>query len=292
MRPGFLFLAVILLVIGCRGKSKNQNLETTEQNVDSNLSINELDDFDTTDVRNWSLWDSNYTHFNHLLDTSLKIANRHKYEKTFNLTLKPGGLKYGMYATISFGHLFANDRKHLLIKRGVGEKEWISELYSDIFLLDNNSFKKMASDTSYELVEESFEDLNQDGYKDYVVQSYSTSGCCPRNLEKGYIYNPGNGHFTSLDFFNREMDSLSNDFFETSYGLGNHISLFKYKWKGLKKILVEEIYVQHIGETPKDLNPNYYTRLVYPGGRKQKIKRLPKEFARLKMAGYISPIEE
>jgi hypothetical protein len=140
-------------------------------------------------------------------------------------------------------------------------------------------------------VKDYFEDLNHDGYKDYLVQSYSGAGCCPRNLEMGYVYNPRNGYFKAIDFFNRETDSLSTDFFETSYGLDNYIILYKYKWQGLKKVLIEEIFVTPTKEGYMNPHPKSYTRVFHPSENEQRIKKLPKEYARLQMAEFISRLE-
>ena len=294
MKSGFLIIASIILLISCRSSPKPQSPKTKLTNADPNVSTNNFIDFDSIEVRRQRLLDTNYSYLDQLLESSLRLAYTQGIETSFNLTLDTSAFRFkNMYATISFGHLFANDRQHLIIKRFINEYgDYETSLYSDIFLLDKKSFKKVAADTSDNgYGEDYFEDVNHDGYKDYIVQSYSRAGCCPRSLEMGYVYNSQNGHFKNLDFFNRETDSLTTNFFETSYGLYNYINLYKYKWQGLKKVLLEEIYLIPTKEGTMNSHPTSYTRILYPGERKQKIKKLPREYARLKMAEYISQIE-
>jgi hypothetical protein len=290
----FFFLAIIPLIISCNGNLKNTEQLKEVKKKDTTATTNNFVDLDSIEVRRQRLFDTNYTFLNRLLDSSLRTAYRHGFEQPFTVTVDTTVFRFkNMYAAISFGHLFSNDRKHLLVKRFINfYNDYETSLYSDIYLLDKNTFKKVAADTiDNGYGEDYFEDANHDGYKDYIVQSYSGAGCCPRNLEMGYIYNPRNGHFNSIDFFNRESDSLSTNFFETSYGRDNYINLYKYKWYGLSKVLLEEIYVTPTKEGTMNPHPTSYTLVLYPSEKKQKIKKLPKEFARLKMAEYISSLE-
>jgi hypothetical protein len=294
MKFCFLIIIPIIILISCQNNPKNYGQAKELSKKDTNISTNNFVDFDSIEVRRQRLLDTNYSFLDKLLDTSLNLAYKQGFERPFTLTLDTSLFRFkNMYATISFGHLFSNGRQHLIIKRFMNEyNDYETSLYSDIFLLYNSSFKKVAADTcDGGYGEDYFEDLNHDGYKDYIVQSYSGAGCCPRNLETGYVYTPQNGHFNNMDFFNRETDSLSTNFFETSYGLGNYINLYKYKWQGLRKILLEEIYVTPTKEGAMNPNPTSYTKIFYPSGKKQRIKKLPKEYARLRMAEYISALE-
>jgi hypothetical protein len=56
--------------------------------------------------------------------------------------------------------------------------------------------------------------------------------------------------------------------------------------------LLEEIYVTPTKEGEMNEHPTSYTRIFYPSGKKQIIKKLPDEYARLKMAEYISELED
>lgn len=294
MKFCFLIITAIVILISCRNKPKNSDQTKELPKEDTTISTNNFVDFDSIEVRRQRLLDTNYTFLNKLLDSSLSLTYKHGFETPFTATLDTNVFKFkNMHATISFGHLFSSERQHLIIKRFINEyADYETSLYSDIFLLDKNKFIKVAADTSDNgYGEDYFEDVNHDGYKDYVVQSYSGAGCCPRNLEMGYVYNPQNGHFKTIDFFNRELDSLSTNFFETSYGRDNYINLYKYKWQSLRKVLLEEIYVTPTKEGAMNPHPTTYTIVFYPTEKKQKIKKLPKEYARLQMAEYISPLE-
>jgi hypothetical protein len=295
MKSIFPIIGLIILTLSCNRKSKsNTYQEKYRATTDSNISVDNFVSLDSMEVREQRLRDTNYSFLDKLLDSTLNLIKKQDLGKPYSGKIDSTVFSFkNMYATISFGHLFAVDRQHLIIKRFINEySDYETSLYSDIFLLDKNTFKKVAADTSDEGYGETyFEDVNHDGYKDYLVYSYSRAGCCPRNLEMGYIYNAQNGYFERIDLFNRETDSLTTNFFETSYGQDNYINLYKYKWQGLRKVLLEEIYVTLTKEGFMNSHPTSYTRVFYPSKKKQKIRKLPKEYARLKLADFISPIE-
>ena len=162
--------------MGCRSEPKNSDQAKEFPKKDTNISVNTLIDFDSIEVRRQRLLDTNYSVLDKLLDTSLDLAYKQGFEKPFTLTLDTNVFRFKkMYATISFGHLFSDERQHLIIKRFISEyNDYQTSLYSDIFLLDKDSFRKVAADTSDNgYGEDYFEDVNHDGYKDYIVQSYS-----------------------------------------------------------------------------------------------------------------------
>ena len=280
------------LITGCERKSKSpKNQQTNVIKIDSNLSKSNFIEFYSIEAEGQRIRDTNYIYLNKLLDSALKLAKKQDLEKPFTAKIDSTAFKYkNMYALILFGHIFSTDRKHLIIKRFINEyADYETNLYSDIYLLEKTSLSKVVADTSDNGYGEDYlEDLNHDRYKDFVVQSYSGAGCCPRNLEMGFLYNQLNGRFKALDFFNRESDSLSNIFYETSYGLGDYINLYKYRWSGLRKILLEEIYVTLVST---DKKPSSYTKIIYPSERKLILKKLPNEYKKLKMSEYITQIE-
>lgn len=294
---GILFplLILMLLLTACHNNPKSSPQPTTVIKKDNSTYDNGLTNLDSLEASGERIRDTNYTFLGRLLDSALNLSYKQGFNKPYEITVDTNGFRFkNMYATISFGHLFSSDRNHLLVKRFISEyADYETALYSDIYLFESNSFKKVAADTSdIGYYDDHLEDLNHDGWKDFIIQSYSPTGCCPRNAEAGQLYNPKNGHFEPVDFFNREADSLSTVFFEASYGLGVFSNLYKYKWRGLEKVLLEEIFVSKTAEGSFNEHPTSYTKVLYPGERKQKIKKLPKEFARLKMAEYISPLEK
>lgn len=286
----FRYLYLILLLLSCNGNPKNPEQANKYLKKDTSAAPNSVADSDSLDAILERTLESNNIFLSKLLDSCINIAYKQGFNESFTLKIDTNAYRKKMHATITFGNLFANDRKHLLITRGTNfDFDIITDLYSDIYLLDQNKFKKVAADTCVESGWNTrFEDINRDGYKDYIVQSYAISGCCPRNLEMGYIYNAQNGHFNTVDFWNRQNDSLTSNFFESSYGRDYHISLYKYKWKGIRKVLLEEVYVTRRKNGEAIYPPTSYTRVFYPSEKKQQLKKLPPEYARLGMAELIS----
>jgi hypothetical protein len=234
------------------------------------------------------LLDSNYSFLDKMLDTVLKAANQKTQEHSFSGKIDTALFGYkDMYATYEFGNIFSNDKKHLLVKRFINEYSTYSgSLYSDIYLLRNNSFEKVAADTVTETFEENFEDLNCDGFRDYVVNSYSGAGCCPRSADNGYLYKRKSGDFVFVDFFNRESNCPDKVFYETSYGYNYDIEVYKYKWVGMKKVLLESFGPTFIS-WDLNKNPKTYTKIIYPSGKKLILKNAPAEYRKLKIFDYF-----
>ena len=151
----------------------------------------------------------------------------------------------------------------------------------------------MATDTSDNgYYADTLMDVNNDGYKDYIISSYGHAGCCPRNSDNAYIYNSKDGHFEFVDFFNREVGNSKNMFFETDYGQAGLISLYKYKWAGMKKVLLETIEPTHAGDSMFSFVRPYTYTIIYPSGKKQVFKQAPDEYKKLKIFEYFISYQE
>lgn len=78
---------------------------------------------------------------------------------------------------------------------------------------------------------DSLQDLNGDGYVDYWVYHYPSSGCCLRNVYQVYVYNPTSkmmqevGRLLNPTFY--PEDQLIRGF---GYGHGDDMDLYTYHW--------------------------------------------------------------
>lgn len=293
MKLRIYFLAIIV-GIGCnQPQSNNKNTDIiNSEKQDSSIGQKNIKTTDEIVEFRKKLLDTNYYYLNHLLEAVLTSVNQKKQTHFIIGKIDSSIFNFkNMYATYEFGNIFSKEKKHLIVKRFINEyADYETSLYSDIYLFENNSFINVASDTAdggYSGGEE-LKDLNSDGYKDYVVFTYSTAGCCPRSSENGYIYNSQNGHFEFVDFFNRESDYLKKIVYESDYGSPGLILFYKYKWVGLKKILIESI-----GPTKTSLEmysfakPYTYTKILYPREKKKILKEMPSEYKKLEMYDYF-----
>lgn len=278
------------MIFSCHNNKKDSGHETILSKIDT--PSKEQPNFKTVEQMEEyrrKLLDSNYSYLDKILDTIIRAANQAMHQDFFSGKIDTSVFRYkDMYATYEFGNIFSRNKKHLLVKRFINEYGTYSgSLYSDIYLFQNSSFEKVAADTVTETFEENFEDLNCDGFKDYVVNSYSGTGCCPRSADNGYIYNPGNGHFVFMDFFNRESNCPNKVFYETSYGYNFDIEVFKYKWVGMKKVLLESFGRTFVSLDDLSKNPKTYTKTIYPSGKKITLKNAPAEYKQLKIFDYF-----
>jgi len=287
MRAIFIFI-VILCVLGCNYDKKSNQDNKILTKIDTLPGQPHFKTLEQIESERESISDSCYSFLDKMLDTVIKAANQRSQENSFSGEVDTSLFHFKeMSATYEFGNIFSKDKKHLLVKRFINEFDsYSASLYSDIYLFENNLFKKVAADTVTETSEESLEDLNCDGFMDYVVNSYSGAGCCPRSADNGYLYNPKNGHFIFMDFFNRETNCPDKIFYEASYGYRIDIEVYKYKWVGFKKVLLESFGPTFISWSAKE-DPKTYTKTIYPSKKRIILKNAPEEYKQLAIFDYF-----
>jgi len=281
------FIIVLIFFSGCkRAPNNTTNKSTVESSVNPLKTAKAI--MEGKQIVNDK---ADSIHLETLLIKCLKIADLNKDNESFRGQIDSAEIDYdkrACYATYQYGTLFSGERKHLLIKRFI-INGFETEMYSDIFLFADNNFKKTVADTSAGIgyYNDTIADVNNDGYKDFIIRSYSNSGCCPRDLWNGYLYNHERNKFNFIEFFNPEFNPARNEVFESDYGHPGAIKIYKYKWAGLIKKKVEEIYppgADGINQPPK---PYSFTKVVYPGEKKQIIKNAPEEYKKLKIYEYF-----
>jgi hypothetical protein len=174
------------------------------------------------------------------IDTVLKYALQHKGRSSYKKKL----IIYSdtsLYAKLVFGHLFSNDKKHLIV---VNKNNDI-DVHINVFLLDGNQFHLLMNRDEGYLNYLGFEvrDVNGDHFKDFLYNWYASSGCCARNAYNVYLYRPHTGDFTSVYRFINPTFSPSEKLIRgVEYGHPGEVPLYKYKWNGLTIDTVEYIY--------------------------------------------------
>ena len=288
----YLNILTILFFINCNNtatKEKYLQIDTLKTNSDTSFQ-------QKVSVEDWEekgnkLRDTNYKFLNRLLDKVLKTAEHHKKDNFYNGIIDTSVFHFkNINATFQFGNFFSSDRKHLIIRRFINEYDGIeTSLFSDIYILKGNKFEKIISDTAdIGYSQDTLQDINLDGYKDFVISQYSGAGCCPRDARVAYLYNVKNGKFKTVDFFNPEFDNTNKCIYEMDYGSPGLVSIEKSKWIGLSKIKIESISPTHFQNRIDSFEKPYtYTKTIYPSEKLLILKEVPKEYKKLKNFEYF-----
>ncbi|OQP61891.1 hypothetical protein A3860_30985 [Niastella vici] len=177
-----------------------------------------------------------------ILDHALTYANRnknlHSFQHEFRMTPQDSS---GIVTTqMIFGHLFAQNKKHLLIRRISS-----TQTFCSIYLLENENFKKVCEQEQIGSThdEDSIKDVNGDQYKDFLVHWYPYSDCCRRHIVNVFLYKPNTGSFSrKFEFINPTFFPEEKIVRGLEFGKPGKIGLYKYKWNELTVDTLEFVY--------------------------------------------------
>lgn len=248
-------------------KSNDSSLHQHSQKKDDTLPITKVTN--TNREENFdSIREANYQHLNVMLAEILKTVRPHIKDSFYQGSFDTSICHFNdMYAEFLFGTIFAPNRKHLIVKRF---GDFGRSLYLTIYVLKNERFVPLVSDTAdIGYSADTLLDVNQDGFKDYMVSQYSSAGCCPRDDKVAYLYNPQNGSFKTVGFFNPEFDDQHKVVYEMDYGHPGEVSISKSRWNNLSKIEVEMLSPNHFNDRLDSfVRPYSYVKTIYPGEKK------------------------
>ncbi|WP_343532255.1 hypothetical protein [Pedobacter sp.] len=178
---------------------------------------------------------------------------------------------------IKLGHLFSNKNKHVMICRTNYEY-----MLFDIYKIVDNKIEnviKFHNSRSPDFANHSVQDVNGDGYKDFVVHWYPSSGCCRRNIYDVYLSINGTGSFTNqYEFINPTFSTKEKVIRGVLYGHPGEVGLYKYKWNNLKVDTIEFIYPDQSDTTKRHYIKTYKRLYSSKNVKKEKLKFLPKEY--------------
>lgn len=140
---------------------------------------------------------------------------------------------------ISVGNLFNDQQKYFLLREYpiVGAHV---ELYR---ITDRDTIKLIESKQENCDIKDTIFDANGDGYNDFLVHWYSSSGCCRRNVYDVYLNQPQTGRFTKpYEFMNPTFSPKEKIIRGVGYGHPGEVGMYKYRWNGLQVDTIEFIY--------------------------------------------------
>jgi hypothetical protein len=183
--------------------------------------------------------------------------------------------------SMEYGRLFGGKFKHLIVRLPPMVLD-TSYLYSDllseavvvsVYVLKDNSFKLIFKETSsrQEYIGDTIEDLNGDGDKDFIYQTYGTNGCCPRENDYIGLYKSDSGTFKEFELFDPVYIPKARIAYTMTYGHPEEIAIYKCKWNRYE--------LDTIGDLSADReHKNVFIIDDYKTGKIKKVKGIPQEY--------------
>ncbi len=197
-------------------------------------------------------------------------------EFTKQYELQPDDSSYVIKIDILIGTLFKDDKKYFLLRRHVPQAT-----YLDLYKVNEAKIEKLIErkQDGMTYISDTILDVNGDGYKDFLVHWYPSSGCCRRNIYNIYLNQPTTENFTQdYEFINPTFSSSEKIIRGVAYGHPGEVGLYKYKWNGQKVDTLEYIYPNPDAK----INRSYIKTKhpLYSKGpiKKTRLKNLPKEY--------------
>jgi len=201
------------------------------------------------------------------------------YEKTLYLPCT-GDYDTLVEVNLIYGHLFAPDQKHLLIR---------THMYGgallDVYCLSGDALKPVCSfdmpGLAYE--NDSIRDVNGDGYSDFLVHWQPVSGCCLRDIYEVFLYHPENGVFSeSFELVNPVFYPKEYLVRGLEYGHLGEAGVYTYRWQGSRLDTVEYVYPsrEHNGVFKRVRSAGYRTTATDT----EMLHRFPDEYRDLPYA--------
>jgi hypothetical protein len=219
-----------------------------------------------------------------VLDKALIIASRNIDLKTFTIEFESEIDSIFKVITIMKMDTFFSDKyKYLIIHRSSP-----SLINIDVYIKRDNKFEKVITheESNLTYVNDTIQDVNGDGQKDFLVNWYGNNGCCLKNFYNVYLLHADNGIFSqSYEFINPTFSAKEKLIRGVRYGQPGETELYKFRWNGLKVDTVEYIY-------PDILRKGHYLksdRLPYASKsvKETKIKDVPIEYKNIYGYGWF-----
>lgn len=272
----FLFyISILCIIFSCRGNnSKYLNNNAILAKKDTTIQI-------IMDIpKYWEPTITDSIYKKRMLAFALNFAEKNKGKDSFiykslRLTFDSGSL------SMVYGHLFDKCYKHLIIRIppiNTPYEKLEDPINIFLYVLKDSHFTLLcnASDSSGNETGayqgDTLQDINGDGYKDFVVDWYSTCGCCPRADSHIYLYNPKDGSIADdLALLNPFFLPNKKLVYLMSYGWPGQIALYKCIWRGFKLDTIESVSTSYVHENMFEIT-NEIT------GAKKIVHGLPAEY--------------
>lgn len=213
-----------------------------------------------------------------ILQKALNIAQKNSKQPNFTEKFETESDSFGYIETnIAVGYFFSKRYKHLVINRGGAAGEYIN-----IYRVRGKKNQPVLFHHQEPMthIKDTLQDVNGDGYKDFVVDWYASSGCCLKAFNDVYLYLPKTGKFSGgFRFINPTYSPKEKVIRGVCYGHPGETEMYKYKWNGLKVDTIEYIYHN------KNRKGHYLKSKAFPDDNKYvkkiKLRHVPKEYMQI-----------
>ncbi|AWH85962.1 hypothetical protein HYN59_12965 [Flavobacterium album] len=223
-RPLFIIVISILFFL-CRhtGNKNSNDIAQLTTNINKNKDcIKETGELDADSIA-----------FDGILQDALKLADKNisknNFSKKYNVVSEADGSPI-VEVEINLGYHFTKTLQHLVVRR-----KDPSTVYIDIFSKQNKKFKKVLSHEQWalEYTNDTIRNVNGDGYKDFIVNWYGSSGCCLKAFSNVYLLRADKQTFAkNLEFINPTFSPEEGIIRGVCYGQPGETEMYKYKWNG------------------------------------------------------------
>lgn len=154
-------------------------------------------------------------------------TNRAKFDSSYEEEI---GHSFVSSVSIQMGPLFSGNTKHILIRQSA---PW--GIIINLYQVNNGQFSLLISHEQRGMTytNDSINDINGDGFKDFVVHWYGESGCCLKAFSEVYLStNSYNSFSGSFRFINPTFSPKEQLIRGVCYGHPGETEIYKYKWNG------------------------------------------------------------
>ena len=189
-----------------------------------------------TDVDYDSIWSEN------VLSDALRLSlkqNSAAFER--NYAARSADCTYVTQVQLRQGDLFGNGKSYLIVRR---KKSGTVDV--DVFAAGRKPQHLIAfGGIPFTYVGNTIRDVNGDGTKDFVVDTYGSSGCCLKAFSAVYLARPDGRSFSEpVDFTNPTFFPDEQVVRGVAYGYRGIAPLYKKKWEGENLEDVEYVFFE------------------------------------------------
>lgn len=223
-----------------------------------------------------------------VLREALAVARPHLGEAHFDQQFEARDTTQG-HATVrlQIGNLLAGRQQHLLVRRKSvsRNRQWVNTVRFDVYRVARPALTPVLSQEQWDMeyVGDTLRDVNGDGYKDFIVDTYGTNGCCLKAFSEVYLFRPATGGFSQgFEFINPTFSARERVIRGVCYGHPGATQMYKYRWRGAAVDTLEYIFYE---EKPDGRRTRNILRARYQMGKGPadtlRLARMPPEYTRI-----------
>lgn len=174
-----------------------------------------------------------------VLQDALEIANQNISKNKFVMKYDVLPDSIPVRVEINLDYHFTKTNPHLIIRRNEP-----TAIYVDIYTKGESKFEKVVSHEEWEItyVNDTIQDINGDGLRDFVVNWYGSSGCCLKAFSNVYLLRKDKKAFSDkFEFINPTFSPKEKIVRGVCYGHPGETQMYKYKWNGEKVDTLEYV---------------------------------------------------